>query len=87
MDGEWPPPDSIPASELEPCALCGSLEQWQSFTQVWHCMRCDPPLAACAFWAYQKRVAVEQVVTKVRRDAWYAAEHERMLLFPEEMQT
>lgn len=83
MDDDWPE-DSLPADAVPPCWLCDGLMMWQSWTGQWHCLRCNPPLEAARFWSYQKRQAVAPVVELVRRDAWFAAQNERLLLFPEE---
>lgn len=80
---DWPA-DSLPAGDVPACWLCDSLQAWQSMTGQWRCLRCDPPTQAAEFWSYQKRQAVAVVVERVRRDAWHAAEDERLLLFPEE---
>ena len=37
-DADTLDPDDVPA-----CPTCGSYEQWQSISGVWHCSRCDPP--------------------------------------------
>jgi hypothetical protein len=66
---EWPPTDSIDPSELTPCWLCSSLEQWQSWTGEWHCLRCDPPVAAAAFRSFQKRAYRAPATEQTRRDA------------------
>jgi hypothetical protein len=68
MDDDWPE-GSIPASAVEPCWLCESLEMWQSFTGQWHCLRCDPPLAAAAFRSFQKRAVASKPTEQTRRDA------------------
>ena len=70
MDDDGWPEDSIPIEEVPACWLCDSLVAWQSWTGVWHCLRCDPPTNAVAFWSYQKRQATAAVVDReaLRRD-------------------
>lgn len=83
MDDGWPE-DSIPIEAVPACPLCSSLVAWESWTHVWHCLRCSPPTEAVRFWSYEKRQASAAVVERVRRDAKFAADHERLLLFGEE---
>ena len=50
----WDSPTAIPASSVEPCPTCGSLELWESAAGnlggltrgVWRCLHCDPPTEA-----------------------------------------
>ena len=43
-DGDpWESPAAIPASSVEPCPTCGSLELWWNPLDEARCLRCDPP--------------------------------------------
>jgi len=39
----WESPTAIPASSVEPCPTCGSLELWWNPLDEARCLRCDPP--------------------------------------------
>ena len=34
------------ADSPDPCAVCGSLELWETLAGNWRCRRCDPPTRA-----------------------------------------
>jgi hypothetical protein len=41
----WPA-GAVDPDELTPCAHCNTLDQWQTLTGNWRCLRCDPPTKA-----------------------------------------
>ncbi len=39
----WPGDDTV---DLSPCESCGGLDLWETLTERWRCLRCDPPTKA-----------------------------------------
>ncbi len=44
---DWPAP---------PCAVCGSLELWQTMLGEWRCHHCNPPTASRRFLRHAERI-------------------------------
>ena len=60
LDSDGWPLDSVDPNELTPCTKCGTLEQWQSLTGTWGCVRCEPPAKARRLREWVEKVKLDR---------------------------